>query len=79
MEFSNLEDKLIQVFKRVFGREFVDNNINVNKVEEWDSLSHIKLIIELESEFKITIEPDSIPLLYSDFSTILNFLKKTTL
>lgn len=73
---NDLQEKLRSVFKRVFRRDPGDANVSVNDMEEWDSLTHIKLVLELEQEFGIEIDPDSIPTLYSDFSTVLEFLNK---
>ena len=73
---GNLEERLLAAFKRVFRRQFETERIRVDEVEEWDSLSHIKLVMELESVFGIEIEPDSITKLYSNFDVIVSFLRE---
>ncbi len=73
---GNLEERLLAAFKRVFRRQFEAERIRVDEVEEWDSLSHIKLVMELESEFGIEIEPSSIAKLYSNFDVIVSFLRE---
>lgn len=73
---GTLEDRLCAAFKRVFRRQFEAERIRVDEVEEWDSLSHIKLVMELESEFEIEIEPSSIAKLYSNFDVIVSFLRE---
>lgn len=73
---GNLEERLLAAFKRVFRRPFEAERIRVDEVEEWDSLSHIKLIMELESEFGIEIEPKSIAKLYSNFDAIVSCLRE---
>lgn len=73
---ENLEERLLAAFKRVFRRQFEAERIRVDEVEEWDSLSHIKLVMELESEFGIEIEPSSIAMLYSNFDVIASFLRE---
>ena len=72
----DIEKRLRKVFRRVFGAQVTSDECSVDDIEEWDSLTHIKLIIELESEFEINIEPDEILSLYSSFSEISNFLNK---
>lgn len=73
---QDLEKRILQVFKRVFHRDFSKvDKISVREVEEWDSLSHVVLMIELETEFDIQIDPESIALLYSSFSVIHRYLK----
>ncbi len=71
-----LEDRLLAVFGKVFGRPLSANAIVVNETEEWDSLSHIKLIMELESKFDIQIDPGEVQLLYQDFATVRDYLRK---
>lgn len=50
-----LEDKLNQIFRRVFD----DNDINItpettaNDIDGWDSLSHVNLIVAIETKFGI--------------------------
>lgn len=73
---GNLEERLLVTFKRVFRRQFAVERIRVDEVEEWDSLSHIKLVMELETEFGIEIEPSSITKLYSNFDSIVSFLRE---
>ncbi len=73
---GNLEERLLAAFKRVFRRQFEAGRIRVDEVEEWDSLSHIKLVMELESEFGIEIKPDSIAKLYSNFDVMVSFLRE---
>ena len=68
-------DQLLTVFRRAFRREFVNCEFGVTDVEEWDSLTHIKLVMELESEFGISIGPDDIPPLYSSFQTVKDYVE----
>ena len=35
------------------------NHLNFKNVKKWDSLNHIKLILAIESKFKIRIDPDA--------------------
>lgn len=70
------EERLKSVFKSVFRVSVVDGVSTVDEIEEWDSLSHIELVLALEDEFDIDIEPGEIMPLYSDFSHILEFIEK---
>ena len=69
-----MDDKLLSVFRRVLRCELADANFAAEDVPQWDSLSHIKLVMELESEFGISIGPDDIPALYSDYHTVEQFV-----
>jgi acyl carrier protein len=68
------DEQLCRVFRRVFRREFTGANVAVADVPGWDSLTHIKLVMELEREFGIEIAPDEIPSLYSDYDTVRRML-----
>jgi acyl carrier protein len=52
---SQQEQRLVQTFRKVFG----DPSLAINRattaadVEDWDSLTHINLIVAIEREFKI--------------------------
>ena len=70
-----LDDQLTLIFRRVFRHPVQEgDNLSVGDVEEWNSLTHIKLVMELESEFGMTINPDDILKLFSDTHTIRQFV-----
>ncbi|MFC1590904.1 acyl carrier protein [Thermodesulfobacteriota bacterium] len=71
----DLETKIRAIFKKILRREVLDGNFSVREIEEWNSLSHINLVIALETEFGIDISPDDIAGLYSDFNTVIAFLE----
>ena len=43
-------------------------------LSQWDSMSHLNLIIDLENEFKITFENDEI-ISIVDFSSLIKVIK----
>ena len=55
---ENLEQRLTQVFSRVFGLDHIDDTVSVVTLEPWDSMTHITLILELESVFDVQISTD---------------------
>lgn len=69
--------KLKEIFIDVFDLDpFVQGkNITIEKITSWDSLSHINLIIAIENKFNVEIAPEEIPFLYSDYNSILEYLK----
>ena len=50
------------VFRRVFDNDSIAifDEMTANDVEEWDSLAHINLIMEIESEFGLKFTVDDI-------------------
>ena len=50
--------RLKKIFKNILSIDDSDININTTKsnVANWDSLSHLQIIMAVESEFKISID-----------------------
>jgi acyl carrier protein len=72
---QTFDERLLAVFRRVFRRDLNAQTLGVGDLEEWDSLSHIKLVIELERDFEIAIDPDDIPALFSNFETVREYVR----
>ncbi len=55
MERTIIVSKLTEVFRKVFNNEKLElrDNLTANDVENWDSLSHMILISEIENTFNI--------------------------
>ena len=52
----------------------VDENTGMDSVAEWDSLNQLRLVLLLEDEFSIALEPEEIVLL-QDYKTVLAIIK----
>ena len=70
----SVEKRLLSIFSRVFRDDVTDTSVAVADISEWDSMSHIRLIMEIERDFRITITPEEIPTLYTDFATVQQFI-----
>jgi acyl carrier protein len=67
---------LDSIFKVIFNVKKINKNLSYNNLKRWDSLNHVKLIMAIESKFKIRITPDdSLELL--SYKKIINYLQKT--
>ena len=55
---ANLNQRLAGVFANVFGLKSIDAKTSVETVEDWDSASHLTLILELEKEFRTPFTTD---------------------
>lgn len=55
MEKNDILLKVQTVFIEVFDDENITINLNTSSddIEEWDSLTHIQLVVSIEKEFKI--------------------------
>ena len=51
----DIKNRLQNVFWNVFDDEEIElfDEMSANDIEEWDSLTHVQLIVAVENEFKI--------------------------
>ena len=58
----NFEEKIEKLIINVFNikKEQVNENMHIDNVINWDSLGHLSLISEIESEFSIQLDPSEI-------------------
>ena len=74
MDTSEIEQKMWAVLSDSLGRAVGPDHIRVDDVEEWNSMTHIGIVMELEEAFGIEIEPEMIGALYSGSDAILRYL-----
>ena len=55
-----MEDKVKEILMNLFDLEFVDETCSQETCEKWDSMGQLNLVVELETEFDITLEPEEI-------------------
>jgi acyl carrier protein len=69
-----MEEKVLEILKNVFELEAVDTTCSQTNCEKWDSMGQLNLVVELESEFDITLEPEEIGEMkcFNDIIRILN-------
>lgn len=68
-----MEEKVLEILKNVFELDTVDRSCSQTTCEKWDSMGQLNLVVELESEFDITLEPEEIGEMkcFDDVVTIL--------
>lgn len=73
-------DKLESIFKTAFDKSdlVITDQSTKNDIEEWDSLNHLNLVVELEDAFKIKFSVDEIEKMNS-VATILSVLNKKSI
>ena len=72
-----MEEKELEILKDLFELDTVDNTCSQNTCEKWDSMAHLNLVVELESEFGVSFEPEEIAEMQS-FNTVIKVLKEKT-
>ena len=68
-----MEDKVKEILMNLFDLEFVDETCSQETCEKWDSMGQLNLVVELETEFDITLEPEEIGEMRS-FNEIIRLL-----
>jgi acyl carrier protein len=55
MENDQLRSRVTETFRNVFGDSalVISDGMTAEDVEQWDSLTHINLIVALEREFRV--------------------------
>ena len=69
-----MEEKVLEILKNLFELDSVDETCSQTTCEKWDSLGQLNLVVELESEFDVTLEPEEIGEMKS-FEDIIRILR----
>jgi acyl carrier protein len=71
-----MEERVKQIMADIFdiNPKKINKSTSMDNVDSWDSLKHINLILELEQEFKISLDTKEIESMLS-FDDILKTLK----
>ena len=69
-----MEEKVLEILKNLFELETVDETCSQETCEKWDSMGQLNLVVELETEFDVTLEPEEIGEMKS-FTDIIRILK----
>jgi len=55
-----MEEKLLSIIRDILENQTLDVNVSQSNCDDWDSMAHLNIIIAVEEEFEISIEPDDI-------------------
>lgn len=55
-----MRELIKEILKQVLKLEEVKDDISRSTCSKWDSLSHLNIIVELESKFDMSFEPEDI-------------------
>ena len=70
-----MEEKVLEILKNLFELDTVDETCSQETCEKWDSMGQLNLVVELETVFDVTLEPEEIAEMTS-FAKIMDILKK---
>lgn len=69
-----MEKRILDVLRRVFKDENLDETCSQKTCKAWDSMNQLNLVVELEMEFDITLEPEEIGAMTS-YEDVVNIVK----
>ena len=69
-----LEERVLDVLKNTFELDTVDNACSQKTCEKWDSMGQLNLVVELETEFDVSLEPEEIGEMVA-FEDVVRILK----
>ncbi len=69
-----MEEKVLEILKNLFELDTVDETCSQTTCEKWDSMGVLNLVVELESEFDVSLEPEEIGEMKS-YNDIIRILK----
>ena len=74
-----LQDRLNRIFCEVFDDDDIkiSPEMTANDVDGWDSLSHVNLIVAIESNFKITFSQKEL-LTFKNVGSLLDSIRSKT-
>lgn len=55
-----MEERILEVLKNTFELDSVDTTCSQENCEKWDSMGQLNLVVELEAEFGVSLEPEEI-------------------
>lgn len=70
----NLEDRILEIMREVFGIDDVTTDVSQRNCDRWDSLRHLTLASELEEALDIELEPEEIAEM-TDFARVVEMVK----
>lgn len=68
-----MEQQLLDVLRRVFKDPSLDETCSQKNCAAWDSMNQLNLVIELEMEFGISLEPEEIGRMI-DYASVLSIV-----
>ena len=73
---DTIKERCSEVMAEIMEVDVASINVNTNPdtLEQWDSLTHVQLVIGLEKEFGVKISPEEGIEFFTGFNEIVRFL-----
>ena len=55
-----MEERILEVLKNTFELDTVGTTCSQKTCDKWDSMGQLNLVVELETEFDVSLEPEEI-------------------
>lgn len=68
-----MEKQVLDVLRRVFKESSLDETCSQKNCKAWDSMNQLNLVVELEMEFGISLEPEEIGRMV-DYKSVLEIV-----
>ena len=68
-----MEQRVLDVLRRVFKDSSIDETCSQKNCKAWDSMNQLNLVIELEMELGISLEPEEIGRMV-DYNSVLSIV-----
>ena len=72
---TDLDNRLLRLLKTILEDDSLDDTVSQDSCETWDSLHHLQLIVALEEEFDVVLEPEEIAFM-QDFNSVKEVLSR---
>jgi len=69
-----MEEKVLEILKRVFNDLSLDASCSQATCKTWDSMNQLNLVVELEMEFGVSLEPEEIARM-TNYMEVVQILK----
>lgn len=70
-----MEERVLSVLRAVFKDNTLDVTCSQKNCAAWDSMNHLNLVVELEIEFGVSLEPEEIARMV-DHAAVCEILKE---
>lgn len=70
-----MEERVLSVLRTVFKDNTIDTTCSQKNCAAWDSMNHLNLVVELEIEFGVSLEPEEIARMV-DHAAVCEILKE---